>query len=318
MKAAPASDPVNTLTLARLRALTAVAEAGTFSAAARSLGVSHSSVAQQVREVEQAHTVHLFDRVGGILQATPLCLELCDIGHRMQEVERDAALILGRQTASGARRLRVGLGNAMPGIAIIGQFLAQHAGVSVTVQTGSHQHILAALLRREVDVAVLPDIPADARFRRAAVVRQEVVAIVGAQSPLVDLANVTLARLAQEPLIYRTQGSSTQKIIDRAFRQMGLAPQPRLVADTRDAVYEAVAVGIGIGFMWRYGTHRTDAVRRVPISDLHFTAEEVVFAMADEKNSLVDMFFHAAGTFIPHKQSPRSDNSSRQHDRQAR
>lgn len=318
MKSSPAPEPVHTLTLARLRALTAVAEEGTFSAAARCLGVSHSSVAQQVREVEQAHMVHLFDRQGGILQATPLCLELCDIGHRMQAAERDAALILGRRTARGAHRLRVGLGNAMPGIAIIGQFLAQHAGVSVTVQTGSHQHILAALLRREVDVAVLPDLPADARFRRAAVVRQEVVAIVGAQSPLVDLVSVTLARLAQEPLIYRTQGSSTQKIIDRALRQAGLSPQPRLVADTRDAVYEAVAVGIGIGFMWRYGTHRTDAVRRLPISDLNFTAEEVVFAMADEKNDLLDMFFHAAGTFIPPKQLPRSDNSSARHSRQAR
>ena len=74
-------------------------------------------------------------------------------------------------------------------------------------------------------MAVLPDLPVDARFRRAAVVRQEVVAIVGAQSRLVDLANVTLARLAQEPLIYRTQGSSTQKIIDRAFRHAGLAPR---------------------------------------------------------------------------------------------
>ena len=169
--------------------------------------------------------------------------------------------------------------------------------MSVTVQTGSHQLILAALLRREVDVAVLPDLPVDARFRRAAVVRQEVVAIVGAQSPLVDLASVTLVRLAQEPLIYRTQGSSTQKIIDRAFRQMGLSPQPQLIADTRDAVYEVVAVGIGVGFMWRYGTHRTDAVRRIAISDLRFSAEEVVFALADEKNDLLDMFFLAAGRF---------------------
>lgn len=306
MKPSPSPDPTNALTLARLRALTAVAETGTFSAAARSLGVSHSSVAQQVREVEQAHMVHLFDRVGGLLQATPLCLELCDIGHRMQEAERDAALILGRRTASGARRLRVGLGNAMPGIAIIGQFLAQHAGVSVTVQTGSHQFILAALLRREVDVAVLPDLPADARFRRAAVVRQEVVAIVGTQSPLVDLASVSLARLAQEPLIYRTQGSSTQKIIDRALRHANLTPQPRLVADTRDAVYEAVAVGIGVGFMWRFGTHRNDAVRRIPISDLRSTSEEVVFAMADERNSLLDMFFHAAERFSAHDQAPGS------------
>ena len=308
MKASPSTDPIHSLTLARLRALTSVAEEGTFSAAARRLGVSHSSVAQQVREVEQAHRVHLFDRVGGSLRATPLGLELCEIGHRIQEAEREAALILGRRTTRGERHLRVGLGNAMPGIAIIGQFVAQHTAVSVTVQTGSHQHILAALLRREVDVAVLPDLPADMRFRRAPVLTQEVVAIVAADHPLADMAGVTLTRLAQEPLIFRTQGSSTQKIIDRALRQAALSPLPRLIADTRDAVYEAVAVGIGVGFMWRYGTYRTDAVRRIPISDLRSTVEEVVFALADERNSLVDMFFHAAETFLPQGQVRSSES----------
>lgn len=294
MKPLPSPDPIRALTLPRLRALLAVVDAGNYSAAARQLGLSHSAVAQQIRDLEAAYEVHLFDRVNGSLRPTPLCSELCDIGQRIQEAERDALRVLGRRTGSGAHVLRVGLGNSMPGIAIVGELVKDHPMVSVTVQTGSHRSILGALLRREVDVAVLPDLPADARFRRAPVLRHEVVAIVGADHPLAGRSEVPLACLADEPLIFRSQGSSTQKIVDRALRVAGLSVQPRLVADTRDGVYEAVAAGIGIGFMWRFGTYRAHPVRRLSVTELNAPVEEVVFALSDERGRLVEMFFKAA------------------------
>ena len=62
-----------------------------------------------------------------------------------------------------------------------------------------------------------------------------------------------------------------------------------------DGVYEAVATGIGIGFMWRHGTYRTDAVRKLDVTELRTPVEEVVFALSDERSSLVEMFFQAAG-----------------------
>ncbi|TDK48971.1 LysR family transcriptional regulator [Antarcticimicrobium luteum] len=293
------SNTVPGLSLSRLRALTAVAEEGSYSAAARRIGVSHSAVAQQVRDLERAHAIHLFDRVRGVLRPTPACLELCDIGNRMQEAERDAVRVLARRGPTGQHRLRVGLGNSMPGIALVGRVLAQHPTLTVTVGSGSHQEIMAAVSRREVDVAVLPDLPADTRFRRAPVLSQEVVAIVSPGNPMADRGEVTLEDLAASPLVYRSPGSSTQKVVDRAFRQAGYDPQPRLTADTRDAVYEAVALGIGVGFMWRFGTYRADTVRRIRVPEFRSTVDEVVFALADEKNALVDLFFNVAGQFRP-------------------
>lgn len=288
------SDTGKLLSLARLRALNAVVEAGSFSGAARRLGLSHSAVSQQIRELEASQGITLFERVRGNLQPTPLCQELTEVGARIIEAERDAARILERRDASGKHRLRVGLGNSMPGIAIAGGMAQNHPNVSITVESGSHQDILAAVLRREVDVAVLPDVPPDHRFRRFSVLEQVVVAIVGPNSPYASRSEVHLAELASEPLIFRSRGSSTQKVVDRAFRQANLHPEPRLTADTRDAVYEAVAVGLGVGFMWRHGTYRADLVHRIALPEIQSAAEEVVFALADERNTLVDLFFIAA------------------------
>jgi DNA-binding transcriptional LysR family regulator len=290
----PLADPLRALSPARLRAILTVAELGSFSAAGRRLGVSHAAVSQQIREMEAAHGIRLFDRAEGILRPTPVCQELAEIGQRILAAEQDAARVLDRRDSQGKPRLRLGLGNSMPGIAIAARMLSLNPGLSISVETGSHQDILAAVLRRDVEVAVLPDLPPDLRFRRAPVVTQEVVAIVATQGPWQGRDAVTLADLAAAPLIFRSRGSSTQKVVDRAFRRAGLAPEPRLTADTRDAVYEAVAAGIGAGFMWRHGTQRTDMVRRLPIIDMSAPSEEVAFALADERNQMVDLFLALA------------------------
>jgi DNA-binding transcriptional LysR family regulator len=86
-------------------------------------------------------------------------------------------------------------------------------------------------------------------------------------------------------------------MVDRAFRQIGLTPEPRLTADSRDAVYEAVAIGLGVGFMWRHGTCRSDAVRRVTVQEMLPTIDEVAFALEGERNAAVDLFFHAAADY---------------------
>lgn len=282
------------LSPARLRAISAVAEHGTFAAAGRSLGISHAAVSQQIREMESQHGIRLFDRVKGVLHPTPVCLELSDVGQRIRHAEADATRILDRRNAQGKPRLRLGLGNSMPGIAIAAAMLRRQPGLSIEVESGSHRHILGAVLRRDVEAAVLPDIPSDPRFRRHPVVTQEVVAIVAPEGPLARLDRVSLAELADLPLVFRSPGSSTQKVVDRAFGRAGLTPEPRLVADTRDAVYEAVAMGIGVGFMWRFGTFRRDAVRRLNVPEMGLGVEEVAFALADERNEMVQFFFAAA------------------------
>ena len=289
--------PLHTLSLSRLRALTAVAEEGTFASAGRRLGISHTAVAQQIREIEAMHSVSLFERRNGALHPTPICAELCDVGVRMHEAERDALRILGRRDERGNRQLRVGLGNSMPGIAIVANLISNHANLNVTVESGSHQTILSAVLQRRVDVAVLPDVPSDSRFLRVPILSQEVVAIVSPDFPEPPGGVFALDHLMQSPLIFRPRGSSTQKVVDRVFRQAGLEPTPRLVADTRDTVYEAVALGIGVGFMWRSGSFRTDSVRKIPVPSMATPVDEVVFALASEHNDLLDMFLHAATEF---------------------
>lgn len=278
------------LTLSRVRAIKTVAMTGSYAAAARVLALSQPSIAQQIKGVEAEYRVQLFQRSNGTLHPTPLCAQLCDVAERIAEEERAAERILTRHSTLADGRISIGLGNSMPGMALIAQFRRRHPGVAISVETGSYEKIVKAVLSREVEIGVLPDVPADGRFRTELLVRQDVVAIVNSRSRLSGRKRVECAELMQQPMIFRTRGSSTQRVVDRAFRRAGLTPLPLMTLDTRDAVYEAVANKLGVGFMWRHGTGRTDAVRRVEVAEMHTKYDEVAFALADENTELLNAF----------------------------
>lgn len=285
------------LTPSRLRAVAAVAEAGTFAGAARILGVSQPAVAQHVRAIEKGYGVRLFTRSGGRLAPTPLARDMTDLSDRLEGTVAEAERLLRRQTTLAGGSLRVGLGNSMPGTALIGALVRDVPSIAVSVELGSHAQIIRAVLSRELDVGVLPNVPSDGRFRAEILIEQDVVALALPDHPVARAGRTDCATLARQPLIFRSQGSSTQKAVDAAFRRAGLDPRPVITLDTRDGVYEAVANGLGIGFMWRFGTGRTDQVRRVPIAEMNQLYPETVFALAEAQPPAVEAFFAQARAF---------------------
>lgn len=270
---------------------------GSYAGAARMLGLSQPSVAQQIKGVEEEYRVQLFSRSNGIMHPTPLCAQLGEVAERIAEEERAAERLLSRHSTLVDGRISLGLGNSMPGMALIALFRQRHPGVTISVETGSFEKIVKSVLSREVDIGVLPDVPTDGRFRTELLVRQDVVAIVHPRNRLAGHQKLSCAELMREPLIFRTRGSSTQRLVDRAFRRAGFTPAPLLTLDTRDAVYEAVANNLGVGFMWRHGTGRTDAVRRVEVREMESKYDEVAFALAGENTVLLDAFLATVRAF---------------------
>lgn len=285
------------LSLAGLEYLRHVADAGSFAAAARRTGVSQPAVSQHVKRLEKQYGVKLFTRSHGRLVPTPLCNSLCSFAERVMEERVTAERLLRRHSSMEAGEITLGLGNMMPGMAVISAFHRSYPSIRLRVETGSHERVTRLVLTQEVDVGILPDVPPDPRFRRERLVGNEVLAIVPLTHPMAARAQVGAAELAREKLIFRTRGSSTQRAVERMFRRAGGVPDPFLTLDTRDGVYEAVAQGMGIGFIWKNGTGRTDSVHRVRIAEMSTASEEIAFSLADLDSDVVGAFFRLVRTW---------------------
>lgn len=286
------------LTSSRVRAVNAVFETGSFAAAARRLGVSQPAVAQAVRDLEAEFGIALFDRHGASLIATQLCRRLYAATNRMQAMEADALAILQQRDELAGGELRIGLGNAMPGMALIAAFRNLYPKIQVNIEIGSWSAIVAAVVDQRVDVAVLPEVPADNRFRREACVQQRVVAICHPVHDLGRQSRVSVAGLMQYPLVFRTRDSSTQRAVDKAFRAASLRPNPAIIVNTREGMLEAVANKLGVGFVWQHGSSRIDRIAKVAIAEIETKSPEYIFSLAGKRGKLVELFY-LARSFAP-------------------
>jgi DNA-binding transcriptional LysR family regulator len=288
------SGEIMSLSLAALQALRSVAETGSYAAAARQLGLTPPGISQHIRGVEKAYAVDLFSRANGQMVPTPLCEKVCDAADRVLIEQQSLEQILRHHGSLRRGALSVGLGNSMPGMTLVAAFNKRYPDVSLNVTTGSFQKIMRAVLDHSVDVGILPNIQKDQRFRQAVLMRNEVIAITHPDSQAARHRTLTAQALMEERLIFRADGSSTQKVVDRYFRDHELAPNAYLTLDTRDGVYEAVANGMGVGFVWKTSSGRKDDVVSLRLNGGTTTSAEVVFAPIDRDMQTLDAFFDLA------------------------
>lgn len=282
------------LSFTALLALRSVADTGSFSAAARQLGLTQPGISHHVRGLEKDYAVRLFTRTNGRLVATPFCERVCDAAERLMQEHVALERMLQNHGTLGRGELCVGMGNAMPGMALVAAFNRNYPDTTLKVITGSFQKIMRAVLDHSVDVGILPDIPRDPRFRRHVLLSNRVVAIAPIGHPLARHHDATGADLIPHRLIFRSAGSSTQRVVDRFFRSHGIEPRPFLTLDTRDGVFEAVANGMGIGFVWKTSTSRAEDVCQIELAGGVTTSEEVIFAHVDRKTQTLEAFFSIA------------------------
>jgi len=269
----------------------AVFDAGSFSQAARRLGLSQPAITQQVRGLETQFGVTLFERRGNKLMPTALCREFVAVTSQMRGLEAQALAVLRQNDALKGGELRIGLGNSMPGMALISAFHRLYPNIQIGVEMGNWASIIDAVVEQRVDLGVLPDVPNDNRFRREVCLRQSVVAIVHPNHALARTRKASCADLAKHRLVFRTKQSSTQRVVDRAFRAAGVKTKPEIVLDTRDGVFEAVANELGVGFTWEYGSSRTDKIVKIHVPDMASQVPEHIFCLAGKHYKLVELFF---------------------------
>ncbi len=236
------------LSHAQMRAFNAVVREGSVSRAAVTLGLSQPAVTTQVRKLESAYGVQLFERTAEGVTPTALGRRLYALTQQVDDVEQAATALL-EAGAHAPQALRIATPSPQVFMPLIAAFKAAYPSVNVSVRLGSTGEAVDLLHDRQVDVGLLHLETHDERFSQLPYRPQRLHALLPRDHPLAARDAVTLAELAAEPMVTRSGPSLTQAMGDRAMGAAGLAPEPVLVLETREAVREAVAAGIGVGFM---------------------------------------------------------------------
>lgn len=233
----------------QLRAFHHVATCGGFSRAADLLRLTQPAVSDQVRKLEGEYDVLLFSRMRKQITLTPEGEALLAITRRMFDNEREALELLSEGRAFRAGNLRIIADAAHHLVGVLGRFRQKYPGVRVSVQAGNSETVLDALRRYEADIGVIGDIPDSRAFEIVPLGRCPIIAFVARGHALSGRDSLSLRELPALPLVLREEGSRTRARLVQAASAAGVALDPGITAEGREAVREIVAAGAGVGFV---------------------------------------------------------------------
>ena len=170
---------------------------------------------------------------------------------------------------------------------LIARFTRAHPGPTVTLAVGNSRSMLEGLMETRIDVAVLADVPGDSRLYVLPLRRDPVRALVPKAHPLARRRAVALTDLATERLVLREPGSMTRRLIERALAAAEVTPAAIIEIQSREAVVEAVAAGLGIGFTSAAEFTGDGRLVLLPIAGAEVEMDEYVVCLRERRRLAV-------------------------------
>lgn len=232
--------------LRQLNAVAAVAEHGSFSAAARALHTVQSNVSTHVARLEAELGVTLIDRSTGLPteQGDAVVTRALRISAELEALEADVSSLADEVRGS----VRVGI------IGTTGRWLlpplleamaVQHPGIHVVALDATTTSLVPQVAGGAIDLAVI-NLPVDeAELSVEPLFDEDRILIAPAGHPLAGVERVGLAELAAHPLLLEPVGTGFRDMLDAEASRAGLVLQAQAEVDGMRLLASLAITGFG-------------------------------------------------------------------------
>jgi DNA-binding transcriptional LysR family regulator len=236
------------MSIRHLRTLLAIAERGSFAAAARQVHLTESAVSMQMKALEAELGVALFDRAtrppaltDAALALLPEAAELIAGYERLSRRETDDGLVQGHLRLGAVPSVITGI---LPGA--IAALRRRHPGVHVEIAMALSAELVERVERRALDAAVVSElgrVPDGCLWSPFA--REPLVLIAPPDAP--DRTAGEL--LAAYPFIRYTRQAWVGRLIHAMMRRRRIKVAEAMTLDTLEAVTAMVSHGLGVSIV---------------------------------------------------------------------
>lgn len=232
------------MNLRQLRTLSAIADQGSFTAAGRAVGLSHSAVSLQVKALEGELGIAIVDRAQRPPLLTARGRDLVEIARRMAALEDEIRALGSDQALVGTLSIGVvptEMVHLLP--PALARLKARHPKLALRVRAGLSSELAQAVLGGELDVALTtaPRIVPEGLALHS-VAREALVAIAPASAAEPSLA----ALVAAHPFVWFNRRTWAGQRIEQLLAARGLHPGEGIEADSLEAIASLVAHGLGV------------------------------------------------------------------------
>ena len=245
------NEIVSDIDLRALRALVAIADGGSFRAAATRLGYSQSAISHRIAALERGLDAPLFARPGGRGAVSLTAAGQAAYAHARRAIAAVEALEadVGAGAAEGRATLRVGVFQTAAAELLppaLRAFRREWPRVEVILSENDKlERISDQLSRGRLDLAFARDATSDDRVDAIPLMDDPLVILTRRDSPLVTLKAPTFDVLDGAEVVAWTRRWPLQLELEAAWRRRAISP--RVVFRTEDnlALQRLVAAGLG-------------------------------------------------------------------------
>lgn len=274
---------MSAVSLSGLRAFHAVASAESFTRAARARRVSQPTLSAQVRGLEDAYGVRLFDRVGRSVRLTSLGQSLFVITTRLIAAEDEASDLLAGTKALTRGHLRLAADSASHLLAVLARFKEKHPGLTFSLTIGNSSEVLEQVSSYAADVAITAKHTSDPRIHSMRLRTDLLVGFVPAAHPWAKRRRVPIRDVAGQALVLRERGSVTREVFEGRLAEAGIRPGALLEVQSREAVREAVAAGFGLGIVFGREFRPGEGLRCVTLTGADLAVAEYAICLEERR-----------------------------------
>jgi len=244
---------LDAVTFKQLRAIRAVAEHGTLSAAAEAVGLTPPAIHTQLRILEENLDCKLVDRGGA--QGARLTAE----GQAVLDAEVTIQIAL-ENCMQKVRALRDGQsGVVVLGVVSTGKYFApglvamlqQHyPDINVVLRVGNRDAILRSLQQQSIDLAIMGRPPRAPVVETVVIGDHPHVMIAAPEHPLAGRRDISAQELLAQTFIAREEGSGTRIMMVRYLDRIGEGiPYRSIEMGTNETIKQAVIAGLGVALI---------------------------------------------------------------------
>jgi aminoethylphosphonate catabolism LysR family transcriptional regulator len=280
----------------QLRSFYAVAREGSATKASRVLNVSQPTITTQIKELEARYQLELFRRHGRRLELTDLGRELFFITQRFFDVEGEVSGFLEAAHDRVHGHLRVGAVGPYPLMKFLKHYRAGFPQVTVSVDLGNSDDVLRGLREQRTDIGIVSQIKVAPDILITPFGRQSIVVFVSVDHPWSSRSSIDLADLNGQDVVMREEASMTRRAFEKALKERKVRPNLVMEVGSREAVWEAVAEGHGIGAISEISLLPDSRIKPLPIADHQIqTRIDAVCLKQRQHSSVVRAFIQMVG-----------------------
>ncbi|SNY92633.1 DNA-binding transcriptional regulator, LysR family [Cohaesibacter sp. ES.047] len=255
------------LSINQMRAVDAVVRTGSFSAAAKELGISQPSVSNHLSALEKHYNTQLIHRNGRQAEPTGACREVLS---RIRSVlaitnEIEHSLEGRRNLKSGS--LRLGYSAHQFAMPILSAFMTRFPDVEIEARAMASNDLLPLLLDGKFDVVFLTAKEPPADLHSTHICTQNVSLVVPKGHPLTAREAVSWAEISSFSLLQREKSSGTRQVFEQAAARVGANLNTVLALGSWGSIVSTIHAGMGFGVAMQGEVSEADNLDTILIED---------------------------------------------------